>query len=132
MFFTNTVALLLKRGTFPLSRPELADQFRVLGYVHLAELHERLRTDETFAQGRAPRITGPEETPVDLDRTTNSAIGQRSIKLARAREPKSSLKGNRRYGLSNSSSFRTTKRYLGCTQQISSAVNDRIEVDPAP
>jgi predicted nucleotidyltransferase len=35
--------LLLKRGTFPLSRPELADQVREIGYPHLADLHERLR-----------------------------------------------------------------------------------------
>jgi len=35
--------LLLKAGVFPLSRPELADQIRTLGYPHLATLHERLR-----------------------------------------------------------------------------------------
>ncbi len=35
--------LLLKAGTFPLSRPELAAQVRELGYPHLADLHERLR-----------------------------------------------------------------------------------------
>jgi predicted nucleotidyltransferase len=36
--------LLLKAGTFPLSRPELAAQVRSLGYPRLAELHERLRS----------------------------------------------------------------------------------------
>jgi predicted nucleotidyltransferase len=35
--------LLLKAGTFPLSRPELAGQIRTLGYPHLATLHEQLR-----------------------------------------------------------------------------------------
>lgn len=35
--------LLLKRGIFPLSRPELAGQLRELGFPHLANLHESLR-----------------------------------------------------------------------------------------
>lgn len=35
--------LLLKSGVFPLSRPELAEQVKGLGYSHLAELHEELR-----------------------------------------------------------------------------------------
>ena len=29
-------------------------------------------------------------------------------------------------------SVQTTERYLGCTQQISSAVNDRIGIEPKP
>jgi site-specific recombinase XerD len=29
-------------------------------------------------------------------------------------------------------SIQTTERYLGCTQRISSAVNDRIGIEPAP
>ena len=29
-------------------------------------------------------------------------------------------------------SVQTTERYLGCTQRISSAVNDRIGIEPAP
>jgi|GEM_PF-2263816 len=36
-------ALLLRRGVFPLSRPELAEQVSTLGYSRLAELHEELR-----------------------------------------------------------------------------------------
>jgi len=35
--------LLLKNGVFPLSRPELAQQVKELGYPQLAALHERLR-----------------------------------------------------------------------------------------
>jgi predicted nucleotidyltransferase len=35
--------LLLKAGVFPLSRPELAEQVRSLGYPHLARIHEELR-----------------------------------------------------------------------------------------
>ena len=29
-------------------------------------------------------------------------------------------------------SVQTTERYLGCTQRISSAVNDKIGIEPAP
>jgi site-specific recombinase XerD len=29
-------------------------------------------------------------------------------------------------------SVQTTERYLGCTQRISSAVNDRIGIEPKP
>ena len=36
--------LLLKAGVFPLSRPELAEQVRSLGYPHLAQIHEELRS----------------------------------------------------------------------------------------
>jgi hypothetical protein len=35
--------LLLKNGVFPLSRPELEQKLRELGYPQLAALHERLR-----------------------------------------------------------------------------------------
>jgi hypothetical protein len=38
--------LLLKSGTFPLSRPELSEQLRRLGYPHLATIHETLRTTQ--------------------------------------------------------------------------------------
>lgn len=38
--------LLLKSGTFPLSRPELSEQLRQLGYPHLATIHETLRTTD--------------------------------------------------------------------------------------
>jgi integrase len=30
------------------------------------------------------------------------------------------------------SSVQTTERYLGCTQRIAAAVNDKIEIEPAP
>jgi predicted nucleotidyltransferase len=36
-------ALLLKAGVFPLSRPELAEQVKALGYSRLAQLHGELR-----------------------------------------------------------------------------------------
>jgi len=36
-------ALLLRAGIFPLSRPELADQVKALGYSRLAQLHGELR-----------------------------------------------------------------------------------------
>jgi hypothetical protein len=29
-------------------------------------------------------------------------------------------------------SVQTTERYLGCTQRIASAVNDKIRIEPAP
>jgi predicted nucleotidyltransferase/DNA-binding transcriptional ArsR family regulator len=36
--------LLLKAGVFPLSRPELSEQVKSLGYAELADLHEELRS----------------------------------------------------------------------------------------
>lgn len=38
--------LLLRANVFPLSRPELAEQVKGLGYPHLASLHEQLRLDD--------------------------------------------------------------------------------------
>jgi hypothetical protein len=38
-------AILLREGVFPFSRPELAEQISKIGFVHLADLHEQLRTD---------------------------------------------------------------------------------------
>lgn len=35
--------ILLRAGVFPLSRPELAEQVRKLGYPHLSEIHESFR-----------------------------------------------------------------------------------------
>jgi len=84
-------ALLLKTGTFPLSRPELADQVRNLGYVHLAELHERLRTDDTPSPHDVLRgLLYSKKLLVDLDRATYATITQGSVKLARAKEWKRS------------------------------------------
>jgi hypothetical protein len=49
--------LLLRSGVFPLSRPEIAEQVRKLGYPHLADIHEELRRGEAgpgrFRQARA-------------------------------------------------------------------------------
>jgi hypothetical protein len=38
--------ILMRGGVFPLSRPELAEQVRNVGYPHLADIHERLRNSE--------------------------------------------------------------------------------------
>jgi hypothetical protein len=38
--------LLIKAGIFPLSRPELAAQLKQLGYLNLARLHEKLRSND--------------------------------------------------------------------------------------
>lgn len=42
--------LLLRAMIFPLSRPELAEQVKTLGYAHLAALHERIRLDDHLPQ----------------------------------------------------------------------------------
>jgi len=47
LYTTGHIArgLLLKNNVFPLSRPELEDQVRAIGYPHLAAMHQQLRTN---------------------------------------------------------------------------------------
>lgn len=42
--------LLLKAAVFPLSRPELAAQLKELGYPNLANLHEKLRNNDSVSE----------------------------------------------------------------------------------
>jgi hypothetical protein len=48
LYTTGHIArgLLLKANVFPLSRPELEEQARAIGYPHLANIHQELRTNE--------------------------------------------------------------------------------------
>jgi predicted nucleotidyltransferase len=89
-------ALLLKTGTFPLSRPELADQVRSLGHVHLADLHERMRTLDTPSPKDVSRgLLYSKKLLVHLDRTTYGKIARDYSKAARAKELKrEQLKGS--------------------------------------
>jgi predicted nucleotidyltransferase len=49
LYTTGHIArgLLLKADVFPLSRPELEEQTRAIGYPHLANIHKELRTNQT-------------------------------------------------------------------------------------
>jgi predicted nucleotidyltransferase len=42
--------ILLRAGIFPLSRPELAEQVRKIGFPHLAAIHEELRTTDDVSE----------------------------------------------------------------------------------
>ena len=81
--------LLLKTGIFPLSRPELAEQVRGLGYRHLADLHERLRKADTPSSNDiSAGLLYSKKLLVHLDRVTYSKIAQDQTKIARAKELK--------------------------------------------
>jgi predicted nucleotidyltransferase len=80
-------ALLLKTGTFPLSRPELADQIRRLGFSRLADLHERLRSDDApSAKDVSLGMLYSKKLLVHLDRVTYGRIAQDYVKTMRAKE----------------------------------------------
>jgi predicted nucleotidyltransferase len=80
-------ALLLRVGTFPLSRPELADQIRALGYVHLADLHERLRIcDKPSRKDVSLGLLYSKKLLVYLDRSMYGKIAQDYAKIARVKE----------------------------------------------
>ena len=80
--------LLLRARVFPLSRPELAKQIADLGYPKIAELHERLRAQNTnermlhLAQIYAKRLL------VSLDKKTYSTCSQRFTTSRRAKVKK--------------------------------------------
>lgn len=83
--------LLLKAGTFPLSRPELAAQVKQLGYPRLADLHERLRcTNSPSDRDLSLSILYSKKLLVYLDRAMyrklaqeySSAMRVKSIKRA--------------------------------------------------
>ncbi|HYW43860.1 MAG TPA: hypothetical protein VE959_13440 [Bryobacteraceae bacterium] len=80
-------ALLLRAGTFPLSRPELADQVRALGYAHLADLHERLRVGDTPSHRDVSLgLLYSKKLLVHLDRSTYGKIARDDANVARAKE----------------------------------------------
>jgi predicted nucleotidyltransferase len=79
--------LLLRAGTFPLSRPELAAQVREIGYPRLADLHERLRTSDAPSDvDIALGLRYSKKLLIYLDRTTYGKIAQDHAKLGRAKE----------------------------------------------
>jgi predicted nucleotidyltransferase len=79
--------LLLKTGIFPLSRPELAAQLREIGYPHLADLHERLRT--AYSPSPSDLFVGlhySKKMLIHLDRMIYGKIAQDHAKMARSKE----------------------------------------------
>jgi hypothetical protein len=81
--------LLLKNGTFPLSRPELAAQVREIGYPQLADLHERLRTADSLSETDiAVGLRYSKKLLVHLDRTTYRNIALDQAKVTRRKDDK--------------------------------------------
>lgn len=66
-------ALLLQAGVFPLSRPELADQLRALGYPHLAAIHEQLRGFKINSHVLAQALAYSKRLLCHLDRSVYAA-----------------------------------------------------------
>lgn len=81
--------LLLKKGTFPLSRPELAAQVKEIGYPQLADLHERLRTAESPSEtDLAVGLRYSKKLLVHLDRTTYGKIALDCAEMTRRKDDK--------------------------------------------
>jgi predicted nucleotidyltransferase len=81
--------LLLKTGTFPLSRPELASQVKELGYPHLADMHERLRrTSAPSDSDLRLSIRYSKKLLVHLDRTTYGKLAQAHSQVLRSKSSK--------------------------------------------
>lgn len=81
--------LLLKRGMFPLSRPELASQVKGIGYPHLAALHERLRsTDSPSSRDLGLSLRYSKKLLVHLDRTIYRNLSEDHRKAARSKQAK--------------------------------------------
>jgi hypothetical protein len=81
--------LLLRHGTFPLSRPELAAQVRQIGYSELAVLHERLRNvDLPSNTDIALGLRYSKKLLIHLDRKTYGRIALDHAKVIRGKEVK--------------------------------------------
>lgn len=83
--------LLLKSGVFPLSRPELAEQLKKLGYPHVAAIHEQLRSTEVDPHVIGQARTYSKKLLCHLDRDVYAACSseQRSrTRLKRERFPR--------------------------------------------
>ncbi len=81
--------LLLQKGTFPLSRPELAAQVKEIGYPHLADLHERLRTAESPSETDvALGLRYAKKLLVHLDRATYGKIALDHARMVRSKDAK--------------------------------------------
>lgn len=81
--------LLLKKGVFPLSRPELAAQVKGIGYSHLAALHERLRTTNSPSSrdiGLGLRYS--KKLLIHLDRTIYRNLSEDHRRAARTKQAK--------------------------------------------
>jgi predicted nucleotidyltransferase len=82
-------SILLRGGTFPLSRPELADQVRSIGYPRLADIHERLRNaDEPSKSDLSLGLRYSKKLLAHLDRSTYSRIALQQTKILREKEAK--------------------------------------------
>jgi predicted nucleotidyltransferase len=78
--------LLLKAGTFPLSRPELAAQVKELGYPHLADMHERLRNMNAPSDSDLRlSLRYSKKLLVHLDRATYGKLAQEHSKVLRSK-----------------------------------------------
>jgi predicted nucleotidyltransferase len=81
--------LLLKAGTFPLSRPELAAQVKELGYPHLADLHERLRCTNSLSDSDLGlSIRYSKKLLVHLDRAMYGKLAQDHSRATRSKSSK--------------------------------------------
>jgi len=79
--------LLLKKGIFPLSRPELAAQVQAIGYPELADIHERLRNaDFPSETDLALGLRYSKKLLIHLDRATYGKIAQDHEKIIRSKE----------------------------------------------
>lgn len=82
-------SILLKGGTFPLSRPELGDQVRNIGYPHLADIHEKLRNaDESSKSDLSLGLRYSKKLLVHLDRSTYKQIALQHMKIDREKKAK--------------------------------------------
>jgi predicted nucleotidyltransferase len=79
--------LLLKSGTFPLSRPELAEQLRDLGYPHLANIHETLRTTDASHNVLSQAIAYSKKLLCHLDRNAYGALAQEQRRKKLKKKP---------------------------------------------
>lgn len=87
--------LLLKKGIFPLSRPELAGQVKEIGYSHLAILHERLRS--TYSP--SPRdlrvsLLYSKKLLIHLDKEIFAKLSEDHRKAARVKQARQGAKLN--------------------------------------
>jgi predicted nucleotidyltransferase len=82
--------LLLKSGIFPLSRPELAEQLRQIGYPHLATIHEKLRTTEASPSVLRQARNYSKKLLWQLDRKAYTACGEEQRRKKMKKRPAAS------------------------------------------
>lgn len=94
-----TRGILLKQGIFPLSRPELADQVRSIGYLHLADIHENLRQTCTRSKSDLSiALRYSKKLLVYLDRMIYSKVALEHAKTAIEKKAKGTVLRSRSKG----------------------------------